>query len=352
MSSTFGKNINISIFGESHGACVGVTLNNIKAGLKIDYDFIKSEINRRKPISDISTPRKEEDEFEVLSGVFNGFTTGSPITIIVKNNNTISKHYDNDIMRPSHADYSGFIKYNGFNDYRGGGHFSGRITLALVIAGAICKMILSKNNIKIESHIYNIGHVFDIYEEQKENEYTYNTEAWNKMKDVILEAKANDDSIGGSVEAIINGLPVGVGEPFFDSVESILSHLLFSIPAVKGVEFGLGSLVSEKLGSEVNDAFMFSNDTVVTTTNNNGGINGGITNGMPITVKAAFKPTPSIKKQQQTINLRTRENIEYSINGRHDPCIVPRALVVVEAAIAIGILDLYLDYLGDKGLKI
>lgn len=352
MSSTFGKNININIFGESHGACVGVTLNNIKAGLKVDLDFIKSEINRRKPIADISTPRKEEDDFEILSGVFNGFTTGAPITVIVRNNNTISKHYDNDIMRPSHADYSGFVKYDGFNDYRGGGHFSGRITLALVIAGSICKMILSKNNIEIESHIYNIGNVYDCIREKRENEYTYSLESWNEMKETILAAKANGDSVGGSIEAIVTGLPAGIGEPFFDSVESVISHLLFSIPAVKGVEFGLGSKVSEKLGSEVNDPFRYVDGKVVTTTNNNGGINGGITNGMPVTVKAFFKPTPSIKKAQETINLETQKNVEYSINGRHDPCIVPRALVVVEATIAIGILDLYLDYLAIKGLSI
>ncbi len=351
MSSMFGKNIKVSIFGESHGSAIGVTLNGVKAGLKLDYDFIKQEISRRKPLLEISTPRVEDDEFEILSGVFNDYTTGAPITIIVKNKNTISKHYDNDIMRPSHADYSAYVKYDGYNDYRGGGHFSGRITLAVVIAGAICKQILIKNNINIYSHIYNIGSVFDEKcENINESKYAILEEAWNKMRAEILKAKAQDDSIGGTIEAFVNGLPVGVGEPFFDSLESILSHLLFSIPAVKAIEFGAGFDVTKQLGSEVNDFFKYEDGNVITLSNKNGGINGGISNGMPVSLKVGFKPTPSIKKIQKTINVSTKENIEYSINGRHDPCIVPRAMVVVEAMLAIGVLDLYLDYLAHKGL--
>ena len=354
MSSNYGKNINISIFGESHGAAIGVTINGIKAGLEFDTDFIKSEIARRKPIDGISTPRKEEDEFEVLSGVFNGHTTGSPITIIVYNKNTISKHYDNNIIRPSHADYTGFIKYDGFNDYRGGGHFSGRITLAVVIAGAICKLILKKNNINITSHIKSIADV----EDEKcsdillDNQLTYSKEAWEKMKEAILNAKEKEDSVGGVIEGFVNGMPVGVGEPFFDSIESVLSHLLFSIPAVKGVEFGDGFALTKMFGSKANDPFYTDEKGVYTLDNHNGGINGGISNGSVINVKVAIKPTPSIKAVQKTVDIKEMKNVDYQINGRHDPCIVPRALVVVEAVLAIGILDLYLDYLAHKGLKV
>jgi len=346
MSSNYGKNININIFGESHGNAIGVTINGIKAGLYMDLDFINSEINRRKPIEGISTPRKEEDEIEILSGVFNGYTTGAPLTIIVRNKNTISKHYDSTIMRPSHADYTGYVKYDGFNDYRGGGHFSGRITLPIVIAGAICKLLLKKNGINIFSKIKCIGSIVD------NNDEITNNDLFKKMKEEILKAREMQDSIGGIIEGYITGVPVGVGEPFFDSVESVLSHLLFSIPAVKGVQFGSGFGFANMLGSKANDEFVYNGEVITTKTNNNGGINGGISNGNTIVTSVCIKPTPSISKIQNTINIETKENVEYSINGRHDPCIVPRALVVVEAMLAIGILDLYLDYLKIKGLNI
>ena len=354
MSSSYGKNINISIFGESHGNAIGLTVNGIKPGLKLDMAAINSEINRRKPIEGISTPRKEDDEIEILSGEFNGYTTGAPLTIIVRNKNTISKHYDNSVMRPSHADYTGFVKYDGFNDYRGGGHFSGRITLPIVIAGAICKLILKKNGISVRSRIKSIGSVVDegIFEQYQENSFTYSDASWEKMKEEILNARENQDSVGGIVEGFIDGVPVGVGEPFFDSVESVLSHLLFSIPAVKGVEFGRGFEFANMLGSKANDEFVYDNEKVTTRTNNNGGINGGITNGNMIVTSVCIKPTPSISKVQKTVDIEKKENVEYQINGRHDPCIVPRALVVVEAMLAIGILDLYLDYLAAKGLNV
>ncbi len=358
MSSVYGKNINISIFGESHGPVIGTTLIGIKAGLKIDLEFINKEINRRKPIDGISTPRKEEDEFEILSGVFNGYTTGSPITIIVRNNNTINKHYNCNVMRPSHADYTGYIKYDGFNDYRGGGHFSGRITLAVVIAGAIVKLLLKQNGITINSRIKSIGSVTDHENkfEYDDKSLTYSKESWDKMVQEILIAKNNGDSVGGVIEAVVDGLPVGVGEPFFNSIESVLSHLLFSIPAVKGVQFGDGFEMAQMLGSEANDQMEYIEidglKSINYKTNHNGGINGGISNGQLIKLDVAIKPTPSIGKIQNTININSQENIEYQIKGRHDPCIVPRALVVIEAMVAIGILDLYLDYLSLKGLKV
>lgn len=347
MSSIYGKNIKVSIFGESHGVMLGVTLNGIKPGVKLDIDFIKKEVARRKPIDILSTPRKEADEFEIVSGYFNGYTTGAPLTIVSYNKNTISKNYDKNIMRPSHADYTANVKYNGFQDYRGGGHFSGRITLLVVIAGAICKQVLNHYNIEIKSHIKNIGNVYDDdlanYEEFNNDLLTVSEDKLNKMKEVIVAAKNSLDSVGGSIEACICGVPAGLGEPFFDSVESVLSYLLFSIPAVKAVEFGLGKDFNSSYGSMVNDEFTIINNKVVTKTNNNGGINGGISNGMPIVVTASFKPTPSISKKQNTIDIEEMENVEYEINGRHDPCIVIRAKVVVESMLAIGILDLLMD---------
>ena len=346
MSSVSGKNIKVSIFGESHSDVMGVTINGLKAGLNIDIEFIKLEINRRKPLEGLSTPRKEEDEFEIVTGYFNGYTTGAPLTVLVYNKNKISKHYDKEIARPSHADYTANVKYGGYQDYRGGGHFSGRLTLLLVIAGAICKQVLKEKNIEIKSHISNIVNVYDEHLKDFSFDNSLNTFSdikYQQMQEEILKAKANNDSLGGSVETFVLGVKAGIGEPLFDSVESVLSHLIFSIPAVKAVEFGLGTGFKDSYGSLVNDAFIVENGIISTKTNNNGGINGGITNGMPIVFKTTFKPTPSISLKQSTINMETMENIEYEVNGRHDPCIVIRARVVVEAVAAIGILDLLLD---------
>lgn len=347
MSSIYGKNIQISIFGESHGDMLGVTLNGVKPGVKLDLDFIRNEIERRKPIDGLSTPRKEADDFKIVSGFFNGYTTGAPLTIVSFNNNTISKNYDKEIMRPSHADYTANFKYKGYQDYRGGGHFSGRITLLVVIAGAICKEILSTYGVNIKSHIKNIGDVFDDavcdYSKYNNSKLTVSDEKLQLMKNVILKAKEDHDSVGGSVEVCAYNIPVGLGNPFFDSAESILSHLFFSIPAVKGVEFGLGCEFSKSYGSLVNDSFYTCNNEIKTKTNNNGGINGGITNGMPIVSTVHFKPTPSISKSQETVNIEKMENVVYSVNGRHDPCITVRARVVVEAMMAIGLLDMLMD---------
>lgn len=358
MSSVWGKNIKISIFGESHGKGIGIVIDGLPAGVALDEEFINSEMSRRAPGKDkLSTARNEADNFDILSGYFNNFTTGAPLCAFIANTSQISKDYSllKDIMRPGHADFTGKIKYNGFNDYRGGGSFSGRVTAALVFAGAVAKQILMKKNIIVGSHIYSIGNVRDepfnrtnieddFLENLRKGEFpTINSDRGNEMKNLILEAREDKDSIGGIVEGAVLNLPVGLGSPYFDSVESTLSQLLFSIPAVKGVEFGEGFNISEMRGSEANDEFYMEAGKVKTYTNNNGGILGGITNGMPMIFRVAFKPTPSIYKLQKTIDISKNENADIEIKGRHDPCIVQRAVPVVEAVTAIAILDLLYD---------
>ncbi len=359
MSGSFGKKINISIFGESHGEGIGVVINGIPSGLEIDMEKVNREMERRAPgRNDISTPRKEKDEPMILSGVFNGYTTGTPIAMVIKNGDTKSKDYSKtkDIARPGHADYTGFVKYNGFNDYRGGGHFSGRITAPLVFAGAIAKQVLEQKGITVGSHIKQIVGVKDKYFESvhldKETLEKLSKEALpvldeskrEEMLNEIYKYKEHGDSVGGIVEVGVVGLRAGVGNPFFDSIESIISHLVFSVPAVKGIEFGLGFDFAENTGSVANDEFYMVNGEIKTPkSNNNGGINGGISNGMPIIYRAVVKPTPSIYATQHSVNFVENKNVEFSVEGRHDPCIVQRALVVLEAVTAIGILEL-LDY--------
>lgn len=355
MSGVWGNNIKFSIFGESHGKGVGITIDGLPSGIMLDLNYIKNEMSRRAPGKDeFSTPRKENDEFDIISGYFNERTTGTPLCAVIWNTDRKPVDYDNLINapRPGHADYTGNIKYSGFNDYRGGGHFSGRLTAALIFAGAISKQILGDWGIKILSHIYQIGNVNDspfdksnisekVLSSLCNSEFpVMNIEKGLEMKKLILDAKKEQDSVGGVVEAVILNLPAGLGSPFFDSVESRLSQLLFSIPAVKGVEFGEGFEISKMRGSEANDEFYFDEGKIKTYTNHNGGILGGITNGMPVIFRAAFKPTPSIGKLQKTVDLEKKENIEISIKGRHDPCIVQRALPVVEAVAAMAILDL------------
>ncbi|MDP4177678.1 MAG: chorismate synthase [Bacillota bacterium] len=355
MSGIWGKNIKFSIFGESHGKGIGIVIDGIKPGLKLDEEYIKFEMSRRAPgKNSFSTPRNEADSFQILSGIFNEYTTGAPLCAFIENTNQHSKDYGKlkDLMRPSHADYPGFIKYEGFNDYRGGGHFSGRLTAALVFAGAVCKQILSKDNIKIGSHILSIGNVKDSYFD-KVNVQFETLDLLNKsefpvldenisemMKSEILKAKEDLDSIGGIVETAVINLNAGLGSPFFDSVESNLAHILFSVPAVKGVEFGEGFDISKMRGSEANDEYYIEDGKVKTYTNNNGGILGGITNGMPIILRTAFKPTPSISQNQRTIDISRMEDAELEVKGRHDPCIVLRAVPVVEAVTAMAIVDL------------
>lgn len=356
MSSIFNKNLKISLFGESHGEMIGVTIDGICPGIKIDFGFIDSELNRRKSTSSLSTPRKEKDQYKVVSGIFNGYTTGTPLTFLIENKDVDSSKYEEmkNTPRPSHADYSNQLKYLGFQDYRGGGHSSGRLTAPIVIVGAICKQILKEKGILIASHIKSIHNINDYSFEDLKNDIDtslveklnndsfplLNEETKEKMISEIKDAKISNDSVGGEIETIVLNSPKGIGEPFFDSIESILSSLIFSIPAVKGVSFGKGFEFSKYLGSEVNDSFFYEKEDIKTKTNNNGGINGGISNGMPILINTVIKPTPSIAIPQNSINLITKTNEEILINGRHDPCICNRALVVIESMVAIGILDL------------
>ena len=356
MANSYGKLFKISLFGESHSEAIGVVIDGAPSGVSIDMDEVLFEMSRRAPGNNVfSTPRCESDTPEILSGVFEGKTTGTPIACVIKNTNTRSKDYTPELIRPSHADYSGILRYNGYNDYRGGGHFSGRLTAPIVFAGAIAKQILKKENIEILAHIKNIGDVYDdnidIANPDVDTLRTLkgktlpfiSSEMENKASELIMSAKSDKDSIGGSIEAVICGIKGGVGSPFFESVESRISSMLFSVPAVKALEFGIGTEFSQMRGSQANDSFYVENGDVRTKTNNNGGINGGITNGMPIVLTATIKPTPSIAKEQKSVNINTKENVTMEIKGRHDPCIVQRAVPVIESALAITVLDLILE---------
>lgn len=351
MKNTFGNNITVTLFGESHGEAIGAVLDGIPAGIEIDLGFISKQLDLRRPIGKISTPRSEADKFQIVSGCFNGKTTGTPICIVIPNENTHSKDYSSSYgkARPGHADYTAFSKYNGCEDYRGGGHFSGRITAGLVAAGAIAIKMLASKNIKIGTHILKCAGVFDDSFKNINNELdalndkafaVINDDKGKQMIENIEKAAAVGDSVGGILETVVTGLPVGVGEPWFDSLEGVLSHGLFSIPAIKGVEFGQGFSCADMLGSEMNDSFKLDNGEIVTETNNNGGINGGISNGMPLVIKCAVKPTPSISKEQNTVDFINNENTVLSVKGRHDPCIVHRARVVADSVVAITLCDM------------
>lgn len=355
--NTFGSKITVTIFGESHGTAIGAVLDGLPAGEVIDWDAVRTEMARRAPGKNaLSTARSEKDAFTIDSGYFNGHTTGTPLCMRIVNGDHHSKDYDQlrHVMRPGHADYSGKIRYGGYNDYRGGGHFSGRLTAPLVFAGAVASQVLARHGITIGAHILQIGSVCDrkfspLGEDaallQKLKTHTLpvlDTDKAAAMEAEILAAKQDQDSIGGSIECIIQGLPAGIGDPFFDSVESKLSQMMFSIPAVKGIAFGDGFDLAAMRASQANDDFYYDQQTVKTRTNHNGGINGGITNGMPVVFQLAVKPTPSISQPQQTIDTDTKQNCTLEITGRHDPCIVQRAVPVVEAAAAWTLLDLYL----------
>lgn len=329
MSSTYGKNIQISIFGQSHSEAIGVTIDGLPAGIKIDLEALSAFLKRRAPgSSDLTTPRKEADEPKFLSGLLNNITCGAPLTAIIENTNTRSKDYSamQEMPRPAHADFTAHQKYKGFEDVRGGGHFSGRLTAPLCIAGGICKQILEKEQIFISAAITEIGG-------QTEN-----------MLDAVRAAKEENDSVGGIISCRIDGLPVGLGEPMFDGVENKIAAAVFAVPAVKGIEFGEGFAAAKLRGSENNDAFYYDeNSEVKTETNHHGGILGGITSGMPVTFRVAMKPTPSIGKAQTTIRYDKTETATLKIEGRHDPCVVLRAVPCIEAAAAIAVYDLYLD---------
>lgn len=356
MGSVFGKNIKISVFGESHGSAIGVVIDGFPAGIYVDTNFIKREMERRAPASNkLGTARAERDIPQIISGVFEGRTTGTPITAIIANENTLSKDYEriSGFIRPSHADYTGSVRYNGYNDYRGGGHFSGRLTAPLVFVGALCKLALENSEIRIVSHVAQIGEItdrpLDLYEvsynELEELSHSdlpvLDADAGIRMREIIEYARMRKDSIGGIVETAVLGVPAGLGSPMFEGVENELAAAIFGIPAVKGLEFGAGFGFASMFGSEANDEpFITADGDIETRTNNNGGILGGITNGMPISFRVAFKPTPSISLPQSTVDMKTMTEQDMVIEGRHDPCIVPRALPVVEAVTALVLLDL------------
>ena len=353
MSSTYGENLKLSIFGQSHGPAIGMTLDGIPAGQSVDLDKLQVFLNRRAPGQhDWSTPRKEEDHPEFLGGLFEGYTCGAPIAAIIHNKNTRSGDYDNlkDCPRPGHADYTAQMKYGGFQDSAGGGHFSGRLTAPLCIAGGLCKQWLEEMGIQIGAHILAIGECGDAFFDPMDPEIesvpadfpVLNPEAGKAMQDFIAQAKAAGDSVGGIVECAITGVPAGIGEPMFGGIESRIAQIIYGIPAVKGVEFGIGYDCACVPGSQSNDNFRMQDGKIVTETNNAGGILGGISNGMPILFTVAFKATPSISCPQTSISMQSRMEQELIVKGRHDPCIVPRAVPVVEAAAAIAIYDLIL----------
>ncbi len=360
MSSNYGQQLKLSIFGQSHGEAIGVTLDGFPAGMPIDMERLLGEMARRAPgQSLLTTARKEADTPEFLSGVLNGVTTGQPICILIRNTNQRSKDYGDgvDLVRPGHADYTGHVRYFGFEDWRGGGSFSGRLTAPLVAAGALCSQWLESKGVSIACHIQQLGGVKDasFLDADPNADYSYmkqmhlpvlNGGLDAQMEAAAMAARIDGDSIGGVIECMVTGLPAGLGAPFFDSVESVISHLMFSVPAVKGVEFGEGFGFAALRGSEANDAFRMAEGRIVTETNHSGGVNGGITNGMPVIFRCAIRPTPSIAKKQQTVSLKTGENAELEIHGRHDPCILPRAVPVIEAMTAIAILDLWKERAG------
>lgn len=382
MGAQWGNSVKLTIFGESHGAGIGIVIDGIKPGTVLDMEYINAQMGRRAPGKNrFSTARREKDAVVFLSGVVDGITTGAPICGFIKNEDKKSKDYSllKEVMRPGHSDYPANIKYCGYNDVRGGGHFSGRLTAPLVFAGSIAKQVLKEKGIEIYARISSIGNIRDdlSYEigdlickkdnikaqcglnSSVEGEISSETKGLverlreisqndfpvldkikeQEMREAIENARMNLDSVGGTIECFAFGVPAGIGDPFFNSLESTISHIIFSVPAVKGIEFGKGFEMASMLGSEANDEYYYDGEEVKTYSNNNGGILGGITNGMPLDIKVAIKPTPSIGKKQKTINIKEHKNCELEIEGRHDPCIVPRAVVVIESVVALAILD-------------
>ena len=361
MSSTYGNNIKLSIFGQSHGVAIGMTLDGVPAGLQVDQEALQAFLDRRAPgRAAFATARKEGDQPEFLAGLVNDRTCGAPICAVIRNSNTRSGDYENlkDMPRPGHADYPAQIKYGGYQDVAGGGHFSGRLTAPLCIAGGMCIQWLAAKGIRIGAHISRIAGIPDgpvaLSETAPDLDAiskdfpVVNPEAGNAMRDAIEKARLSGDSVGGVITCYVTGLPAGIGDPMFDGMEGRLAQILYGIPAVKGLEFGSGFAGSDLLGSENNDPYRICDGQVITTKNNAGGILGGITTGMPLYFRVAFKPTPSIAKAQQSVSISETENRDLTIQGRHDPCIVPRAVPVVEAAAAIAIYDAYLTYLSNK----
>lgn len=363
MSSTFGKNIQVTIFGQSHSEAIGAVIDGLPAGFALDMNQIASFMRRRAPGRNaLSTPRKESDEVHIVSGVIDGesnsptnkITCGAPLCAIIENTNTRSADYDalKQVPRPAHADFAAFVKHGGRNDVRGGGHFSARLTAPLCFAGAVCIQFLRARGIEVASHVASIASVSDtpfdaahvcaedLRKLLASSHPVLNQNVWPDMEKAILEAKADGDSVGGVIECAVTGLPTGVGEPMFGGVENALSAALFAVPALKGIEFGVGFAAATLRGSVNNDEFYYDGDAVKTRTNNHGGILGGLTSGMPLVFRCAFKPTPSIARTQHSVNLTAHTDTELNIQGRHDPCVVLRAVPCVEAAAAIALFDM------------
>ena len=362
MKNSFGNTLIVTLFGESHGSAIGAVLDGMTPGIEIDEAFIARQLCKRRGQSNISTSRRESDEFRILSGVFNGRTTGTPITFLIENIDKKSGDYADlkCVPRPSHADYTAQCKYHGFQDYRGGGHFSGRITAGIVAAGSVCLSALRKKGILIGSHILSCGTIRDRGFEDFIQDISIlddlslpvlSDERRREIEANIEKLRSEGNSIGGTIQTVITGLPAGVGEPWFDTLEGMIAKAVFSIPAVKGIEFGAGFSFSGMSGTEANDPFVFKDGSVITKTNNNGGINGGITNGMPVLFNTAVKPTPSIYKEQRTVDLSSGRNTSLIIEGRHDPAIVHRAAVVVDSITAIVVCDLLLGRYGTDYLR-
>ena len=352
MKNTFGTAVAVTLFGESHGAMIGAVLDGLAPGVEVDEDFIARQLTLRRPYGAISTGRVEPDRFEIVSGVFEGRTTGTPLTILIPNTDTRSRDYAplRALARPGHADYTAWAKYHGFSDYRGGGHFSGRITAALTAAGAVAISALRGRGVVLGTHIARCGGVSDRVFSDGDlpaelaalNELPFavlDAEAGARMRQAITAAASEGDSVGGVLETAVCGLPAGVGEPWFDTLEGLLAHGLFSVPGVKGVDFGGAFDHTDLHGSEYNDAFYMEDSAVRTRTNHNGGINGGISNGMPLLIRCAVKPTPSIRKTQETVDFVRGEDATLTIEGRHDPAILHRARVVADSVTALTLCD-------------
>ncbi|TXT60492.1 MAG: Chorismate synthase [Promethearchaeota archaeon] len=353
--NTFGKIFSITSFGESHGKVNGIIIDGVPSGIELNEDIIQEDLDKRKPgQSQLSTSRKEKDKVEIISGIFKGKTTGAPICLIIENEDKDSSIYEQykDILRPSHADFSALKRYGGFADYRGSGRFSGRITAGFVMAGAVARKILKKMDIQIFAYTKSIGNIKDnekyqfnsieelINKRENNNIRALNVEKAHQMENLILKVKSQQDSIGGIIKCVVLNLPPGIGSPVFETIEGKISKAIFAIPAVKGIEFGAGFKATKMKGSEHNDPWIIKDQKVRTSKNDSGGIIGGISNGMPIEFQVAIKPTPTIGKSQNSVNIQSFKNIEMKISGRHDPCIVPRAIVVVEAMTAIVLVDL------------
>lgn len=357
MSSTFGENIVVSLFGESHGYCVGATVDGFPAGIKLDFQYINEFMERRKPkLNAFSTSRLEDDTYKIVSGLTNGYTNGSPLTVIILNKSMNSDDYSNmiNVVRPSHADFTASIKFRGYNDTLGGGHFSGRLMAPVCFVGAICKYVLEQRNVKVCSHLFSVGNVkdvpfnmtevssADINKIYKNDIPVISDDTGRKMIDLVKKINVKKDSVGGIIECACLGVPVGVGAPHFDGIENRLSSAMFGIPGIKGIEFGSGFDGCASFGSVNNDEFYMDKGSVKTKSNNCGGILGGISNGMPIIFRVAVKPASSIGIEQNTINLKTKENVRITVCGRHDSCIALRAVPCVEAMTSIVIYDMLL----------